>query len=103
MRAAIFLVSATIGLLVAKFSLDDMSIDASSFIGVVLIFAVLQSVLAPSIAKMTARNAPAILGATGLISTFIVWLTTMAATLLLPLILVKLGVQRARERRSGSL
>jgi Mycobacterial 4 TMS phage holin, superfamily IV len=126
-RAAIFLVSAAIGLLVAKLTLDDMSIDASAFIGVVVIFAVLQSVLAPFIAKVTARNAPAILGATGLISTFlallvaevvsdgftitgvstwvlatlIVWIVTMLATLLLPIILVKSGVEAARERRSS--
>jgi hypothetical protein len=125
-RAAIFLASAAIGLLVAKLTLDDMSIDASSFIAVVVIFAVIQSVLAPFIAKVTARNAPAILGATGLISTFIalvvadvvsdgmtisgadtwlfatliVWIVTMLATLLLPIILVKLGVQAARDRRS---
>ena len=127
MRAAIFLVSSAIGLLVAKLTLDGMSIDATSFIGVVVIFAVLQSVLAPFLAKTTARNAPALLGATGLISTFIallvadlvsdgltitgldtwvfatliVWITTMLATLLLPIILVKLGVQNARERRSA--
>ena len=125
-RAAIFLASAAIGLLVAKLTLDDMSIDASSFIAVVVIFAVLQSVLAPFIAKVTARNAPAILGATGLISTFIalvvadvasdgltisgastwllatliVWLVTMLATVLLPIILVKLGIQAARDGRS---
>lgn len=125
-RAVIFLASAAIGLLVAKLTLDDMSIDASSFIAVVVIFAVIQSVLAPFIAKVTARNAPAILGATGLISTFIallvadvvsdgmtitgastwllatliVWLVTMLATLLLPIILVKLGIQSARDRRS---
>lgn len=125
-RAAIFLASAAIGLLVAKLTLDDMSIDASSFIAVVVIFAVIQSVLAPFIAKVTARNAPAILGATGLLSTFIalvvadvvsdgmtisgadtwlfatliVWIVTMLATLLLPIILVKLGVQAARDRRS---
>jgi hypothetical protein len=126
-RAAVFLVSAAIGLLVAKLTLDDMSIDASAFIGVVVIFAVLQSVLAPFIAKVTARNAPAILGATGLISTFlallvaevvsdgftitgvstwvlatlIVWIVTMLATLLLPIILVKSGVEAARDRRSS--
>jgi hypothetical protein len=125
-RAAIFLASAAIGLLVAKLTLDGMSIDASSFIAVVVIFAVIQSVLAPFIAKVTARNAPAILGATGLISTFIalvvadvvsdgltitgadtwvlatliVWIVTMLATLLLPIILVKMGVQNARDRRS---
>ena len=124
-RAAIFLASAAIGLLVAKLVLDDMTIDASAFVVVVVIFAVLQSVLAPFIAKVTARNAPALLGATGLISTFlallvadvvsdgmsisgastwllatlIVWLVTMLATLLLPIILVKAGVENARNRR----
>jgi hypothetical protein len=125
-RAAIFLMSAAIGLLVAKVTLDGMTIDVSAFIGVVVIFAVLQSVLAPFIAKVTNRNAPALLGATGLISTFlallvaevvsdgftitgidtwflatlIVWLVTMVATLLLPIILVKAGLEQARERRS---
>ena len=124
-RAAIFLASAAIGLLVAKLVLDDMTIDAASFVAVVVIFAVLQSVLSPFIAKVTARNAPALLGATGLISTFlallvadlvsdgmsitgastwllatlIVWLVTMLATLLLPIILVKAGVENARNRR----
>ena len=124
-RAAIFLASSAIGLLVAKLVLDDMTIDAASFVVVVVIFAVLQSVLAPFIAKVTARNAPALLGATGLISTFlallvadivsdgmsitgastwllatlIVWLVTMLATLLLPIILVKAGVENARNRR----
>lgn len=123
-RAAIFLASAAIGLLVAKLALDGMTIDATSFLTVVVIFAVLQSVLAPFFAKVTARNAPALLGATGLISTFvallvadlvsdgmsisgadtwlfatlIVWLVTMLATLLLPLILVKAGVEAARNR-----
>ena len=126
-RAAIFLASSAIGLMVAKVTLDGMSIDATSFITVVVIFAVLQSVLAPFFAKMTARNAPALLGATGLISTFvalliadlvsdgltitgidtwffatlIVWITTMLATLLLPIILVKMGIQNARDRRSN--
>jgi len=126
-RAAIFLASSAIGLLVAKVTLDGMSIDATSFVAVVVIFAVLQSVLAPFLAKITMRNAPALLGATGLISTFvallvtdlvsdgftitgidtwvfatlIVWITTMLATLLLPIILVKMGIENARERRSS--
>ena len=126
-RAAIFLASSAIGLLVAKVTLDGMTIDATSFVAVVVIFAVLQSVLAPFFAKVTARNAPALLGATGLISTFvallvaelvsdgftitgidtwvlatlIVWITTMLATLLLPIILVKFGVENARDRRSS--
>ena len=125
-RAAIFFVATAIGLLVAKLVLDDMSIDATAFFVVVIIVAVLQSVLAPFIAKSTARSAPALLGAAGLISTFIalvvaniavegltitgvstwilatliVWLVTMIAAFLLPLILVKLGLEKARARRN---
>ena len=124
-RAAIFLVSTAIGLLVAKLVLDDMSIDATAFLVVVVIVAVLQAVIAPFIAKTTARNAPALLGAAGLISTFIalvvanvvvegltikglstwilatliVWLVTMIAAFLLPLILAALGLEQARQRR----
>jgi uncharacterized protein YacL len=124
-RTAVFLVSTAVGLLVAALVLDDMSIDATAFIVVVVIVAVLQAVLAPFITKSTVRNAPALLGAAGLISTFIalvvanvvvdgltisglgtwvlatliVWLVTMVAAFLLPLILVKLGVETARERR----
>lgn len=124
-RAAIFLVSAAIGLLVAMWTLNDMSIDAGSFLIVVVVFAVLQSVLAPWLATTARRSAPALLGGIGLISTFvallltalfsdgltidgastwllaslIVWLVTMVATLLLPFLLVKAGVQAARERR----
>jgi hypothetical protein len=124
-RAAIFFVSTAIGLLIAKLVLDDMSIDATAFLVVVVIVAVLQATLAPFIAKTTARNAPALLGAAGLISTFIalvvanvvvdgltitgamtwilatliVWLVTMIAAFLLPVILVKAGVSSARQRR----
>ena len=124
-RTVVFLVSTAIGLLVAMALLDDMSIDATAFIVVVVIVALLQAVLAPFIAKTTARNAPALLGAAGLISTFIalvvanvvvggltitgldtwvfatviVWLVTMLAAFLLPLILVKLGIENARQRR----
>lgn len=37
---------------------------------------------------------------TWLFATLIVWITTMLATLLLPIILVKMGIENARERRS---
>lgn len=125
-RAGIFLGSAAVGLLVASLLVDQMYISATSFLIVVVIFAALQSVLAPFLAKTTARNAPALLGAAGLLSTFlallittvvsdglsisgasswlvaslIVWLVTMLATLLLPWLLVKAGVQQARQRRA---
>ena len=124
-RTAIFLVSTAIGLLVAMLVLDNMSIDATAFLVVVVIVAVLQAVMAPFMARTTSRNAPALLGASGLISTFIalvianvavdgltitglstwifatliVWLVTMIAAFLLPVILVKLGLEQARQRR----
>lgn len=121
---AIFLASAALGLLVADAVLDDMSVDATSFIIVVVVFAVLQAVLQPFVAKMARRYAPPLLGGIGLVTTLvalivtdlvndglqisgldtwiftalIVWIVTMLATLLLPLIFVK---NRAAERRAS--
>lgn len=126
-RAAIFLGSAAIGLLVAKAVVDEMTISWSSFVYVVVIFAVLQSVLAPFIARTASRNAPALLGAAGLISTIIallitswvsgltitggvgpwvvagvvVWIATMLATLLLPLVVAKAAIGRRRAAGMG--
>jgi uncharacterized membrane protein YvlD (DUF360 family) len=124
-RAAIFVVSTAIGLFVAQLLLSDMSIDFTAFLIVVVIVAVLQAVVAPFVTKTTERNAPALLGAAGLISTFIallvanvvvdglsikglgtwilatliVWLVTMIAAFVLPFLLVKMGLEQARERR----
>lgn len=124
-RTAIFIVSAAVGLLVTAAVVDGFDVTASGFLSAVLIFAVIQSVLSPFIAKVTARNAAAFLGGVGLLSTFvalwlttligdaltigggattwlaatvIVWLATALATLLLPIILVKTGVEAARAR-----
>jgi hypothetical protein len=126
-RALVFLLSAAVGLLVAASVLDDVEVTASGFIVAVVVFAVLQSVLSPFILKITMRNAPAFTGGIGLISTFvallvatlvgdgleisggigtwigatvIVWLVTALATLLIPFLLVKAGVEHAREERS---
>lgn len=129
LSVVVFLASAALGLLVAQLLVDEMSIDASSFLMVVVIFAVLQSVLAPFMARVAARNAPALLGGVGLITTIVsllitawvndgfsitggigpwllaslaVWLVTMVATLLLPFLLAAFGVRTLRENRSGS-
>ncbi|GEP70621.1 phage holin family protein [Cellulomonas soli] len=118
--AALFLAAAAIGLLVANAVLDDFSVTAASFVWVVVIFALLQAVLAPFFLKTTRKNAPALVGATGLIATYvaliatnvltdglsisglttwllagiIVWLATMLAAFLLPLVFVKKAVDR---------
>jgi uncharacterized membrane protein YvlD (DUF360 family) len=124
--AALFLGAAAIGLLIAQATVPGMTIDWGSFVLVVVIFAVLQAVLAPFIAKSAMRNAPALLGGAGLLTTFVallvtslvsdgltidgvdswllatlvVWLATMLAAFLLPVVLVKAGVQAVRENRS---
>ncbi|ROS26038.1 phage holin family protein [Cellulomonas sp. PhB150] len=121
-RALIFLLSAALGLWVASLVLDDFDLDWSGLLVAVVIFAVLQSVLAPWILRMARRYAGALTGAVGLISTFIallittlvsdglsitgastwlfgtliVWLVTMLGALLLPLVLVRKGVEASR-------
>ncbi|WP_448629525.1 hypothetical protein [Cellulomonas soli] len=120
--AAMFLAAAAIGLLVANLLLDDVSVSAASFVWVVLVFAVLQAVLAPFFLKTTRKNAPALMGATGLIATYValvvaslvtdgltitglstwvvagvvVWLASMLAAFLLPLLLVRKAVEERR-------
>jgi len=125
-RAAIWLVSAFLGLVVADLLLQGFSLHWDNWWGVVLavvIFAILQSVLAPWILKIAHRFAPAFLGGIGLFSTFvalliavlvpaagigidgqvawiigtlIVWLITALATWLLPAVFLKNRVQGAR-------
>ena len=124
-RMAIFLVSAALGLLVTAWLVDGVEVTAGGFTVAVVLFAVIQSILAPFIAKVTAKNASALVGGVGLLSTFvalwlttligdsltidggvstwliatlIVWLATALATLLLPIILVKAGVEAARAK-----
>lgn len=120
-RAAIFLGSSAVGILVASLILSGFSAPASGFITAVVIFAIAQSVLSPFIAKMAKRHAPAFLGGIGLVSTFvalllaqifsdlritgtttwisatvIVWLVTALATLVLPLLFVRKKVQERK-------
>jgi len=70
-RAAIFLATAALGLLVASWLLPDFQITPSGFIVAVVVFAIAQSILAPFIFNVARRNAPALLGGIGLVSTFV--------------------------------
>ncbi|MFJ2550356.1 hypothetical protein [Microbacterium sp. NPDC087591] len=128
-RAAIYILSAGIGLIVADLVLDGFQIDWSKWWGFVLcilIFALLQSILSPWISKLADRYAPVLLGGIGIFSTLvaliivvllpvgglritdaagwilgsvIVWLVTALGTVLLPLLFVKRKVKDARARR----
>lgn len=121
-RAAIFVVAAALGLLVAAALFDDVEVTAGGFVVTVLVFAILQSVLTPWIASMAQKYARAFMGGVGLVSTFVallvaslvgdaltirgvsgwvlatlvVWLVTALATVLLPVVLLKKRAQGAR-------
>lgn len=124
-RAAIFLVSAFLGLVAADLILPGFSLHWSDWWGIVLavvIFAVLQSILAPWLLKVTRRHANALVGGIGLLSTFvalliavlvpsagigidgpvawiigtlIVWLVTALAAWLLPPLFIRSKAQRS--------
>ncbi|HSP76791.1 MAG TPA: phage holin family protein [Cryobacterium sp.] len=123
-RTAIFLGSAALGLWVASLVLDGFTLTWQGFLVTVLVFAAAQSVLAPFIAKLAARNAPAFLGGVGLVSTFValliasvvanglvitgwqswilatlvVWLVTAVATVTLPLLFLRKVRQKGSDR-----
>lgn len=114
-RAAIYVATAALGLLVGMWLLDDFHLAPQGFLVAVLVFAFAQSLLGPFIFRMTNRYVPAAIGGFGLISTLaslfvaslfpngltiygfttwilaalIVWATTTLGSWLLPLIFLK--------------
>jgi len=125
LNAAAWLISASVGLLVAASVLPDMNLTASGFLTVVLVFAAAQSILAPFVAMLAKRYAPPVLGGIGLVTavlalfitanltkgltitgfdtwvfaSLIVWIATMIASLLLPVLLVKRVLGRREANR----
>jgi uncharacterized membrane protein YvlD (DUF360 family) len=123
-RAAIFLGTAALGLLICSWLLPGFDINWAGFLVAMLIFAIAQSILSPLISKLATRHAPEILGGVGLVSSFlalllatviadglridglltwvlatlIVWLVTALGTWLLPLMFLK---RRVGERRDA--
>ena len=126
-RALIFLVSAALGLIAADLLLPGFFLHWNDWWGILLavvIFAVLQSILAPWLLKITRRHANALIGGIGLLSTFvalliavlipaagigidgpvawiigtlIVWLVTALASWLLPPIFIRNQAQQRRD------
>jgi len=68
-RAAIYVATAALGLLVGMWLLDDFHLESQGFLVAVLVFAFAQSLLGPFIFRMTNRYIPAAIGGFGLIST----------------------------------
>jgi len=124
-RAAIFLGTAALGLLIAWWLLPGFDIDWAGFLVAMLVFAIAQSLLSPHITKLATRHAPEVLGGVGLVSTFlalllatvianglridglltwvlatlIVWLVTALGTWLLSVAFLKRRVGARRDAR----
>lgn len=70
-RAAIFVVTAALGLLVASWVLPGFHLDWEGLLVAVLVFAAAQSILAPFIFNLARKYASALLGGIGLVSTLV--------------------------------
>jgi putative membrane protein len=125
-RAVLYLIANSIGLLIAASVLDDMTLDGGAFVIAVLIFSAIEILTEPLLRQIAVTSAPVLLGSVALIATFIglvlttvisdglsidgawtwvlatiiVWLATLLAGILLPLILFK---KVLAENRGGSM
>jgi uncharacterized membrane protein YvlD (DUF360 family) len=75
-RTVVALAGNAVGLIVAAVVLDDMEVDATSFVVAVVIFTIVLAVLQPFIAVQLRRINPAALGGVALIATFVALLIT---------------------------
>lgn len=120
------LAASAVGLIAAALILDDMSLNGTAFFIAVAIFTLTTAIINPFVMKMAMKQAQALLGASALITTFIgllvtklisdglqingastwlfatliVWLGALLAAVFIPIILVRSGVQAARDRRN---
>jgi hypothetical protein len=123
-RTLISVLGNAVGLIVAAIVLDKMTISGAAFIVAVLIFTAVTAIATPFLASVARKSAAPLLGAVALLSTLvgliithlvskglsisglstwiagsvIVWLVSLVAVILLPLILVKMGLEAARDR-----
>jgi MFS family permease len=122
----IAVLASAVGLLIAAAVLDDMTVTGKGFVVAVLIFTAVNAIATPFLANMARKGATALLGAVALISTVvalivthaisdsisikgldtwvfagvIVWLAGLVAAIIIPVLLVKAGVQSARNRNN---
>ncbi len=115
LRLVVFLGSSAIGLLVAWWLVPGVTLRPLGFVTAVVVFTVAQAILSPFLLKLAGRYASAFLGGIGLVSTLaalllasvlthglsirgvgswiaatvLAWLVTAAATLLLPMVVLK--------------
>ncbi len=121
---ALHLLANAAGLLIAALILDGFSIDAWTFVAVVLIFTAIEIVVEPLMTKISLKNAPALRGGVALVTTLvglilaawlsdgltisgfstwligalIVWLGSVLAAVILPLFLFRKATGRSPNR-----
>jgi Mycobacterial 4 TMS phage holin, superfamily IV len=119
-------IASAIGLIVADLVLDDFSLQFDGFLIALGIFAVSMMLFHPFLQKMALKNVRALSGGTALVATLlslivadvvsdglsitggatwllaalIVWVASLIAVLIVPLLLVKAGIQSARDNRN---
>lgn len=124
--AALALAGNAIGLLVAAAVLDKMEISGGAFVIAVIIFTVVEVVIQPFLIQMAARTVAALRGATALVATLIslivtaavsdglaitgfatwvwatliVWLGSLLAGMLLPIIFVRNRIEERQESQA---
>ena len=125
--AVVTLVADAIALVVAAQILDDMALDADGFVTALVLFAVTGMLVEPLLRQTALQKSPALLGSTALVATLvslivsavvgdglrisgattwvlatvIVWAVSLAASLLLPLVIFKKALAERRERASS--
>jgi uncharacterized membrane protein YvlD (DUF360 family) len=114
-RLGLTLAGNALGIWLAALLLDGVSVSGTAFVIAVVIFTVLAAIIQPLVTKMAMKNAEALQGSSALITTFvalvltalisdglsidgigdwvlatvIVWLATMLAGVLLPMLFLK--------------
>ncbi|WP_313818003.1 phage holin family protein [Citricoccus sp.] len=78
LQAAINVVMAAVGLLVAGAVIEGVTLNAVGFVAAVLVFVVAQAILGPFVFNLARQYASAILGGIGIVSTFLaLWIATL--------------------------
>lgn len=76
-----YLVANAVGLLLAIILLDGFRVGFAAFIVAVVIFCAVQAVAEPMLKKVSAKNAPQLMGGISLITIFLgIWITSLLVT-----------------------
>lgn len=123
-RTALVLLGNALGLIAAAILLPGFQVEVFGFIFAVLFFTAVETLLHPFIVKVSLRYAPALNGGTALVTTFvglvlstlltsgihiqgletwivaplIIWVATLLAGIVLPMVLFKKVLNRATEK-----